>query len=217
MGFSSSSLTELPQATGNGGGRPICQDNMTTSRTMYAEVLLNRTRVVSEEHFALSAGFRLGSTPRILARPHPHSPPNRFWFRSLAFSASVARSRGGAFTTSPSMSRVLAWTISRTAWSKSSWFTDEGLFMPLSLRTYWSDDAWISSGVAGGLKLARTLMFRHMAERILAQALRLPQSAPFPFGFQSGWAFRFGATGSGCPTGSGRRLQNAASPLPYKQ
>jgi hypothetical protein len=30
------------------------------------------------------------------------------------------------------------------------------------LRTYWSAAAWISSSVAGGSKLWRVLMFRHM-------------------------------------------------------
>ena len=34
--------------------------------------------------------------------------------------------------------------------------------MPLILRTYWSADAWISSAVAGGSKLCRVRMLRHM-------------------------------------------------------
>ena len=33
---------------------------------------------------------------------------------------------------------------------------------PLSLRTNWSAEAWISSCVAGGLKLCSVFMFRHM-------------------------------------------------------
>src|SRR5262249_53398671 len=38
----------------------------------------------------------------------------------------------------------------------------EGLVKPLSFRTNWRDDARISSSVAGGLKLCRVLMLRHM-------------------------------------------------------
>jgi hypothetical protein len=42
---------------------------------------------------------------------------------------------------------------SSTARSKASVFAWEGLVNPLTLRTYWIDEARISSSVAGGSKL----------------------------------------------------------------
>jgi hypothetical protein len=38
----------------------------------------------------------------------------------------------------------------------------EGVVNPLSLRTNWSDEAWISSSLAGGAKLKSVRMFRHI-------------------------------------------------------
>src|SRR5690606_18212087 len=45
---------------------------------------------------------------------------------------------------------------------KASRFAAEGRVCPLTLRTYCSAEARISSSVAGGSKWKRTLMFRHM-------------------------------------------------------
>ena len=45
---------------------------------------------------------------------------------------------------------------------KASSLALEGLAKPLSFRTNCSEDARISSSVAGGLKLCRVLMFRHI-------------------------------------------------------
>jgi hypothetical protein len=39
----------------------------------------------------------------------------------------------------------------------------DGRVKPLSFRTNCSDEAWISSCVAGGLKLWSVLMFLHMS------------------------------------------------------
>ena len=73
--------------------------------------------------------------------------------RARAFSASVSRSRGGAVVTSESISSRAAWATASTARSKASSLALDGRLKPLSLRTNCSDDARISSSVAGGLKL----------------------------------------------------------------
>jgi len=60
------------------------------------------------------------------------------------------------------MSRRAAAVTSSTARVKAASFAREGLVEPLNLRTNWSADARISSSVAGGAKLARVLILRHM-------------------------------------------------------
>ena len=82
-------------------------------------------------------------------RPRPRGP-------------SAARS-----VTSPSSSRRVTSAISSTARSKTSWLACDGLVEPEILRTYWSDEAWISSSVAGGSKLWSVLMLRHMAAGVM--------------------------------------------------
>src|SRR4029453_13551618 len=57
---------------------------------------------------------------------------------------------GGADTTSP------------TARLNAGSFAFDGLVKPLSFRTNCRADARTSASVAGGLKLCRVLMFRHM-------------------------------------------------------
>ena len=52
---------------------------------------------------------------------------------------------------------------SSTASSNASALACEGFVDPLTLRTYCSAAAWISSSLAGGSKLWSVLMFRHMA------------------------------------------------------
>jgi uncharacterized lipoprotein YajG len=64
-------------------------------------------------------------------------------------------------TIDPSSVAVAAATT-RTASSNASWFTADGWVVPLTLRTYWTAAAWTSSSVAGGSKLCRTRMFRHI-------------------------------------------------------
>ncbi len=52
--------------------------------------------------------------------------------------------------------------ISCTARLNAASFAFDGLFIPLTLRTYWSAAASTSSEVAAGSKLWRTRMLRHM-------------------------------------------------------
>src|SRR5439155_15680776 len=79
-----------------------------------------------------------------------------------AFEASTSRSRGGAVVTRESRSSCAAWATRSRARAKASSFALEGLVKPLNFRTNWREDARISSSVAGGLKLCRVLMFRHI-------------------------------------------------------
>src|SRR5271170_4587259 len=91
-----------------------------------------------------------------------YAPIKRWRERSLAFAASIARSRGGAAVTSDaSNSRAHAVTAS-TARSNAASLLFEGCVQPLNFRTNWSAEARISTSVAGGAKLWRVLMFRHM-------------------------------------------------------
>src|SRR5215213_3140120 len=88
--------------------------------------------------------------------------PNRSADLARARSASISRSRGSAVVTSESISIRAVLATSSTARWKASWLSFDGLLKPLSLRTNCSDAARISSSVAGGSKLNRVLMFRHM-------------------------------------------------------
>ena len=88
--------------------------------------------------------------------------PYRFADRAFAFNASVSRFRGGALVTSDSRRWCATWATSSTARLNASSFARDGFVNPESLRTNWSDDARISSFVAGGEKLCRVLMARHM-------------------------------------------------------
>ena len=54
---------------------------------------------------------------------------------------------------------------SSTARSNASSLACDGFVEPLILRTYCSAEAWISSDVAGGSKLWRVRMLRHMVPR----------------------------------------------------
>src|SRR5205823_12088617 len=63
-----------------------------------------------------------------------------------------------------------------TARSNAGSFTRDGRFTPLSFRTNWRAAARTSSSLAGGAKLARGLMLRHIARllqrgQVLAQAV----------------------------------------------
>src|SRR5712664_3024767 len=88
--------------------------------------------------------------------------PNLSRDRSLAFSASISRSRAGAWVCSDVSRRRADCVTSATARSKASALACEGLLKPDSLRTNCSAEAWISSSVAGGSKLNSVLMLRHM-------------------------------------------------------
>jgi len=90
--------------------------------------------------------------------------PYRFADRVFALNASVSRSRGGSLETSASRRWCAAWATSSTARLNASSFARDGLVNPESFRTNCSDDARISSFVAGGEKLCRVLMARHMTD-----------------------------------------------------
>src|SRR4051794_17870258 len=88
--------------------------------------------------------------------------PNLSRERSLAFSASISRSRAGAWVWSDVSSLRADAETSATARSNASALADDGLLKPESLRTNCSAEAWISSSVAGGSKLNSVLMLRHI-------------------------------------------------------
>src|SRR5207249_7917699 len=110
---------------------------------------------------------------------------NRSAALARALEASTSRSRGGPFVTRESRSSCAAWATWSTARLKARSFALDGLVKPLNFRTNWREDARISSSVAGGLKLCRVLMFRHMRtpRRHLTFAIRCGQTgadrAPF--------------------------------------
>src|SRR5262245_57056219 len=91
-----------------------------------------------------------------------HSYPNRARERSRAFSASTSRSRGGALVCNAANSRRALSETSETARLNASALACDGELKPDSFRTNCSAEAWISAWVAGGSKLNRVLMLRHM-------------------------------------------------------
>ena len=66
--------------------------------------------------------------------------------------------------TSESTSRRATTVTSSTARSKAASLACDGLVKPLSFLTNCSEAARTSSSVAGGSKLNRVLMFRHMLQ-----------------------------------------------------
>lgn len=87
---------------------------------------------------------------------------NRATDRAFAFAASTSRFFGVAVVAKEFRSAADAAAIASTAASKAAWFAAEGLAKPLIFLTYWSAAARISDSVAGGSKLYRVLMFRHI-------------------------------------------------------
>src|ERR1700712_962584 len=75
----------------------------------------------------------------------------------------------------------VACSTSATAWSKAAWFACEGRVDPLILRTYWTAAACTSSRVAGGSKLWRVLMLRHMPRAYDASGVVLGPDQNHPF------------------------------------
>src|SRR3954447_14721730 len=88
--------------------------------------------------------------------------PNLSRDRSRAFSASMSRSRAGAWVCSDASNFRAACETSSTARLNASSLACEGLLKPDSFRTNCSAEAWTSSSVAGGSKLNSVLMLRHM-------------------------------------------------------
>src|ERR1700687_4581372 len=82
--------------------------------------------------------------------------------RSRAFSASMARSRAGAWVCKDASSFRAAAETSAAAQSKPATLAFDGVLKPESLRTNCTAEAWISSSVAGGSKLNSVLMLRHI-------------------------------------------------------
>ncbi len=94
--------------------------------------------------------------------------------------ASTSRSRGGAFVTRESRSSRAACVTWSTARVKAGSLALEGLAKPLSFRTNCKDEARISSSVAGGLKLCRTLIFRHIKNPFLHLTSNDDMAPPVP-------------------------------------
>src|SRR6266436_9922093 len=88
--------------------------------------------------------------------------PNRSLDRSFAFSASISRSRAGAWVCSEVSRRRAEAVTSATARSNALALAWDGLLKPDSFLTNCSAEAWISSSVAGGSKLNSVLMLRHI-------------------------------------------------------
>src|SRR5258705_10891597 len=103
--------------------------------------------------------------------------PNRSLDRSFAFSASISRSRAGAWVCSEISRRRAEAVTSATARSNASALACDGLLKPDSFLTNCSAEAWISSSVAGGSKLNRVLMLRHIYFLLVHPA---PGSSPPP-------------------------------------
>src|SRR6478735_4828983 len=93
---------------------------------------------------------------------HGTVQPNLARDRSLAFSASISRSRAGALVCSDASKRRALSETSETARLNASALACDGELKPESLRTNCSAEAWISACVAGGSKLNRVLMLRHI-------------------------------------------------------
>jgi hypothetical protein len=88
--------------------------------------------------------------------------PNLAEARAFAFAASSSLLLGGAFVSSEWIKRFEIAAISSTAaWNAAS-FAFDGLLKPLIFLTNCSEAARTSSGVTGGSKLKRVLIFRHM-------------------------------------------------------
>src|SRR3989442_9143868 len=95
--------------------------------------------------------------------PLQRDAPNLIAALARARVASTSRLRGSAVVTSERMRARAAVATSSMARSKAASLALEGTLKPLSLRTNCSEASRISSSVAGGSKLNKVLMLRHMA------------------------------------------------------
>jgi hypothetical protein len=82
--------------------------------------------------------------------------------RARARAASTSRSRGGCWLVSEAISRRAESATSSIAVSNAAALARDGWAKPESLRTNWRAAARISSSPAGGSKLNRVLMLRHI-------------------------------------------------------
>lgn len=94
--------------------------------------------------------------------PELNQAPNLCAARAFAFAASSSRFFGGAVVSSEERRRVEMLAISSTAATNERSFALDGLLRPLIFLTNWSEAARISSGVTGGSKLKRVLIFLHI-------------------------------------------------------
>ena len=106
-----------------------------------------------------SAGYRP------LRIPHGE-PARRRAALARALAASTSRFLGGAAVTRASTSIRVSAAICSTARSKAARLAPDGREAPMILRTYCRAAAWTSSSVAGGSKLWRVRMLRHMAHEV---------------------------------------------------
>lgn len=90
--------------------------------------------------------------------------PNLATERARAFAASTSRLRGSADVVSAAISVRAVAATSSTARSNAASLLLDGILKPLSFLTNCSDASRISISVAGGSKLNRVLMLRHMGE-----------------------------------------------------
>lgn len=84
--------------------------------------------------------------------------------RALAFAASSSRSFGGALVWSESRRRLEALAMASTAARNGASFALDGLVKPLIFLTNWNEALRTSSGVTGGWKLKRGLIFLHIRD-----------------------------------------------------
>src|SRR5215467_1312156 len=88
--------------------------------------------------------------------------PNRAWERALALAASSSRFLGGAVVSIEYKRRRETIVTSSTAASNEASLALDGLANPVILRTNCKAATRTSSSVAGGAKLKRTLILRHI-------------------------------------------------------
>src|SRR5690606_3060358 len=90
--------------------------------------------------------------------------------RSRALRASTSLSLGGIAVSRPASNRAVAAATASTAAANAASLARDGLWNPLTFRTYWSAAARTSASVAGGSKLKSGLMLRHMGDLLAASS-----------------------------------------------
>src|SRR5438045_5099168 len=104
---------------------------------------------------------RRWSDPGVTKCQHQRAP-KRSTARARACAAISSRFLGDVVVVSESINRLAIFATSSIARLNAASFAFDGALNPLSFRTNCSEAARISSSVAGGSKLKRVLMLRHM-------------------------------------------------------
>lgn len=104
--------------------------------------------------------------------------PNLTYERSLARFASISRFFLGEFVSREFSISCAAAATRSTASENATSFACEGLFIPESLRTNCKAEAFTSSVVAGGSKLNRVLILRHIDYWTSVVILPVPIARP---------------------------------------